>query len=108
MAFVAGLDDAKSLKETLLKLVGRDTALDDRTGILNKIFAVVPKLPPDSEASKTMNDYLVKLLYETLPHPPSSYVGEDRFRRADGGRNNVNMPDLGRAGTTYARNVQGS
>ncbi|KDN41575.1 hypothetical protein RSAG8_07376, partial [Rhizoctonia solani AG-8 WAC10335] len=107
MAFVAGLDDAKSLKETLLKLVGRDTALDDRTGILNKIFAVVPKLPPDSEASKTMNDYLVKLLYETLPHPPSSYVGEDRFRRADGGRNNVNMPDLGRAGTTYARNVQG-
>ncbi|CAE6450365.1 unnamed protein product [Rhizoctonia solani] len=107
MAFVAELDDAKSIKDTLFKLIGRDTAVDDRTGIFSKIFATVPKLPQDSEASKTMNDYIVKLLYETLPHPPTSYVGEDRFRRADGGRNNVNMPDLGRAGTSYARNVQG-
>ncbi|CUA69779.1 hypothetical protein RSOLAG22IIIB_08699 [Rhizoctonia solani] len=107
MAFVPVLDDAKSAKDTLVKMVGGDTAINDRTGIFNKIFAVVPKIPKDTDAAKSANDYLVKLLYETLPHPPTSHVGEDRFRSADGGRNNVNMPDLGRAGMTYARNVQG-
>ncbi|CAE6412423.1 unnamed protein product, partial [Rhizoctonia solani] len=107
MALVPVLDEAKATKDTLVKIAGRDTAVDDRTGIFSKIFATVPKLPAGSDLEKSMNDYLVKLLYETLPHPPSSYVGEDRFRRADGSRNNVNMPDLGRAGTTYARNVQG-
>ncbi|KAG8753435.1 hypothetical protein FRC11_007438 [Ceratobasidium sp. 423] len=107
MALVPVLDDAKSLKDTLAKMVGKDTAINDRTGIFTKIFATVPKIPAGSDLEQSMNDYLVKLLYETLPHPPSSYVGEDRFRRADGGRNNVNMPDLGRAGTAYARSVQG-
>ncbi|KAF8751809.1 heme peroxidase [Rhizoctonia solani] len=107
MAYLAPLEDAKTLKETMMKMVGGDTALDDRAGTMNKIFAVIPKLPQDSELSKTMNDYLITMLYNSLPHPPTSYVGEDRFRKADGSRNNVNMPDLGRAGTTYARNVQG-
>ncbi|KAF8666942.1 heme peroxidase [Rhizoctonia solani] len=107
MAYLAPLEDAKTLKETMMKMVGGDTALDDRAGTMNKIFAVIPKLPQDSELSKTMNDYLITMLYNSLPHPPTSYVGEDRFRKADGSRNNVIMPDLGRAGTTYARNVQG-
>ncbi|MCV2423659.1 hypothetical protein LNV47_24045 [Paucibacter sp. DJ4R-1] len=107
MAFVAGIDNAKSMKETLMALAGRDSAVDDRTGIFSKLFAAIPKLPEGSETAKTMNDYLVKTLYETLPHPPTSFVGEDRFRTADGSRNNVNVPDMGRAGTTYARNVQG-
>jgi hypothetical protein len=125
MAYLGPLEDIKELKETMTKMVGGDTALDgefyylsdcrleltlpclDRKGTMNKIFAVIPKIPQESEASKTMNDYLITMLYNSLPHPPSSYVGEDRFRKADGGRNNVNMPELGRAGTTYARNVQG-
>ncbi|CCO35792.1 Linoleate 10R-lipoxygenase [Rhizoctonia solani AG-1 IB] len=107
MAYLGPLEDIKELKETMTKMVGGDTALDDRKGTMNKIFAVIPKIPQDSEISKTMNDHLITMLYKSVPHPPTSYVGEDRFRKADGSRNNVNMPDLGRAGTTYARNVQG-
>ncbi|CAE6433839.1 unnamed protein product [Rhizoctonia solani] len=107
MAFVAGLDTAKSIKETMMAVAGRDSAVDDRTGIFSKLFTAAAKLPQGTETSKTVNDYLIKTLYETLPHPPTSFVGEDRFRTADGGRNNVNMPDLGRAGTSYARTVQG-
>ncbi|KAJ1305568.1 hypothetical protein OPQ81_000568 [Rhizoctonia solani] len=107
MAFVSAIDDAKATNETLVKMIGRDTAIDDRTGIFTQILSTIPKLPQDSELAKSLNDSVIKLLYETLPHPPTSYVGKDRFRQADGSRNNMNMPDLGRAGTTYARNVQG-
>lgn len=85
------------------------------------------------------------MLYETLPHPPASYVGTDvptaigstaasasnytavakengrsdapysppvvqrmpfEFRSADGSGNNPLAPDLGKAGTPYARTVQ--
>jgi linoleate 10R-lipoxygenase len=74
---------------------------------MTDIFSLIPKLPEDSETSKSLNDFLIKVLYESVPHPPTSYLGEDRFRRADGARTNVNIPDMGRAGTMYARNIQG-
>jgi linoleate 10R-lipoxygenase len=74
---------------------------------MNQVFDIIPKLPADSELSRSLNDFLIKVLYESVPHPPTSYLAEDRFRQADGGRNNVHLPDMGRAGTSYARNVQG-
>ena len=54
-----------------------------------------------------MNDKVIDMLYNTLVHPPASYLGPAHcFRQADGGGNNLQDPDLGRAGMPYARSVQ--
>jgi len=55
-----------------------------------------------------MNDTVINTLYNTVPHPPASYLSpEFSYRHADGGSNNIQAPDIGRAGTPYARSVQG-
>lgn len=47
-------------------------------------------------------------LYNDLPHPPATYIGDRYdFREADGSLNNVNLPHIGKAGHAYTRSVQG-
>ncbi|GAB1526582.1 hypothetical protein RhiTH_009750 [Rhizoctonia solani] len=53
-----------------------------------------------------LNNHAIRLLYETLPHPVETYIGE-RFRSADGSGNNIYAPSMGQAGSTYARTCQG-
>jgi linoleate 10R-lipoxygenase len=49
------------------------------------------------------------VVYNDLAHPPATYIGpEYQFRTADGSNNNPEAPDLGKAGTPYARSVQQS
>lgn len=45
-------------------------------------------------------------MYHDLAHPPSTFLGEYAFRTADGSNNNPDYPDMGKAGTPYARSVQ--
>ena len=46
-------------------------------------------------------------VYNDLAHPPATFIGpEFAFRTADGSNNNPDYPDLGKAGTPYARSVQ--
>lgn len=46
-------------------------------------------------------------MYNDLSHPPATFAGETHaFRTADGSNNNPDYPDLGKAGTPYARSVQ--
>jgi hypothetical protein len=48
-------------------------------------------------------------VYNDLAHPPAAYIGpEYQFRAADGSGNNPDAPNLGKAGTPYARSVQQS
>ena len=55
-----------------------------------------------------LNGYL-SAVYDDLPHPPATYLGKDyQWRAADGSNNNMDVPDLGKAGTPYARSVQQS
>ena len=91
-------------------------------------------IPEGTPESIALNNQVITLLYNTLPHPPVTYIGTDyppgsqgpvpsvpspglqgapasarlprTFRSADGSGNNVNMPNLGKAGTAYARSVQ--
>ncbi|TFK85570.1 heme peroxidase [Polyporus arcularius HHB13444] len=107
-------------------------ALDDRKKLFTKTLSLLCRLPQDSQQSKDLNDQVITLLYNTLPHPPSTYIGTDypagsstaspgapapqnasagprlpfTTRTADGSWNNVNMPNLGKARTPYARSVQ--
>ncbi|KAJ7803765.1 heme peroxidase [Mycena olivaceomarginata] len=55
-----------------------------------------------------MSGSAISLLYNTLPHPRAALLGPvHSFRQADGRGNNLQIPQLGQAGTPYARSVQG-
>lgn len=48
-------------------------------------------------------------MYNDLSHPQSTYIGNTyAWRSADGAYNNIAVPDMGKAGTPYARSVQQS
>ncbi|KAF4618581.1 hypothetical protein D9613_009684 [Agrocybe pediades] len=80
-------------------------AIDDRQGLA---FGILARLDPSLPIAKTLNDKVIETLYDTNPHPIASLVGDDyQFRKADGSNNNVEMPDVGKAGMPYARSVQG-
>ncbi|KAF7300907.1 Heme peroxidase [Mycena kentingensis (nom. inval.)] len=83
-------------------------AVDDRLGAFSAGLDLLYKLPADSDASKKLGDTAVGTFYNDLPHPSVSFLGPERsFRSSDGAGNNLHIPDLGRAGMPYARNVQG-
>ncbi|KAF4623505.1 hypothetical protein D9613_002388 [Agrocybe pediades] len=83
-------------------------AIDDRQGLFGKAFGILARLDPSLPVAKTLNDKVIETLYDTNPHPIASLVGDDyQFRKADGSNNNVEMPDIGKAGMPYARSVQG-
>lgn len=55
-----------------------------------------------------MGNSVIDMLYNTIPHPPASYLGpEYTFRKANGSGNNLEIPDLGKSCRPYARSVQG-
>lgn len=63
---------------------------------------------PKGAVADLLNQKVVTLLYRDLPHPPASYIGDTyAWRQPDGSHNNPAQPDLGKAGTPYARSVQG-
>lgn len=64
-------------------------------------------LPETSLNRMKLTAQQVDQLWNTLQHPPLSYVGNDfTFRRPDGSGNNVQYPHMGKAGTPYARTVK--
>jgi len=71
-------------------------------------LGILAKMDPDTDLAKKLNDTVIGTLYNTVPHPVASHIGpEHSFRHADGGLNNLQDHDIGRAGTPYARSVQG-
>ncbi|GAA6043896.1 hypothetical protein JCM8097_004294 [Rhodosporidiobolus ruineniae] len=80
-------------------------ALDDRKMLLENIIELLSTLPPDSPVGPTLQNTFIRLLWRDLPKPPTSFVGEAKFRSANGSGNSLFMPQLGAAGQPYARNV---
>ncbi|CAE7179209.1 unnamed protein product [Rhizoctonia solani] len=98
------LETASAAADALLN--AKTVGLDDRKYLLEYLFVALSRLPPGSVIQQKIQDAVITLLYSDLPHPPATNVHPDfRFREPDGGNNNPAMPDLGRAGTPYARSV---
>ncbi|KAG6917742.1 hypothetical protein DXG01_001280 [Tephrocybe rancida] len=103
-----GFKPEVSQVDAFLDTVRNPTAIDDRKGAFATGLGILARLDPQSDIAKTMNNGVIDTLYNTIPHPPAAYLGpEDTFRKADGGGNNLENPNIGRAGTPYARSVQG-
>jgi hypothetical protein len=94
--------------EAFLDTVDHPTAANDRLGFFADGLGILARLDPNSELEHNLNNTVIDTLYNTVPHPPASYLGPQySFRQADGGANNLLNHDIGRAGTPYSRSVQG-
>ncbi|KAH7928581.1 heme peroxidase [Leucogyrophana mollusca] len=97
---------AATLKAGINKLL-QPEAENDRLGAFEDLLSVMSMAPPGSKLGKDLAEQAVGVLYNAIPHPPQAYLGPKyAFRQADGGLNNLHIPDYGRAGTPYARSVQ--
>ncbi|GJJ13725.1 hypothetical protein Clacol_007981 [Clathrus columnatus] len=122
-----------SLLPAILDVLQNPNGIDDRKGPFTNALSIICQLPQDSALSK-LNDLAITLLYNTLQHPPATYIGTDSpfasqappsspssanqsspsfvprlpyaYRSADGSSNNPLYPGMGKAGTPYARSVQ--
>ncbi|ELU37245.1 linoleate diol synthase [Rhizoctonia solani AG-1 IA] len=91
---------------SVVDAIQNSKSLDDRKMLLEHALVFMSRLPRGSALAQKGQDAVISMLYKDLPHPPATYVGDAyRFRAADGGNNNLLIPDLGRAGTPYSRSV---
>jgi hypothetical protein len=94
---------------------------------MEKLIALTASLSPSSKSRKRLTHTIVRTLWDSLEHPPRSYLGEKfQYRMPDGSYNvrgycfiypslvgidsilmctpqNILVPHLGQAGTPYAR-----
>ena len=80
--------------------------IDDKQYQIEQILQLAASLPVNSKALNDLSGKLIGQLWENLQHPPLSYMGDNfKYRMADGSNNNIMYPQLGAAGSSYARTV---
>ncbi|ROV93831.1 hypothetical protein VMCG_08781 [Cytospora schulzeri] len=83
--------------------------IDDRKYLYEGIIQLAASLPNGSGLRGDLSGSFIKTLWNNLQHPPISYLGEGfKYRAADGSNNNIMYPQLGAAGSHYARSVVGT
>ncbi|GLB41915.1 putative animal haem peroxidase [Lyophyllum shimeji] len=83
-------------------------SIDDRKFLLEHALTFVARLEPGPLQAQIQNK-IVELLYNDLGHPPATSISNTyAWRTADGSYNNIDLPNMGKAGTPYARSVQQS
>lgn len=104
---LANLDfeDLGTVKDAITTLASGDP-LDDKELLLENAVSMLQGLPSNSGLESTVSGKFIGMLWHDLPHPPATLAGpETRYRTADGSNNNLWNPEMGKAGTPYARNV---
>lgn len=103
-----GVDNVKTLLEIQKdKMLGGYT--DDKTYLMEGLIRTAAALPDGSKIRDKLTDSFVTQLWNDLEHPPQSYLGSKyQYRSADGSNNSLIHPQLGAAGTPYARTVKPS
>lgn len=100
-----GVKNAKFAVEAVTTLASGEP-LDDKDLLLEKGVEMLQNMPPDSGLSAKVSDGFISMLWHDLPHPTPTHAGPSaRYRRHDGSGNNPHNPEMGKAGSPYARNV---
>ncbi|GAB1211644.1 hypothetical protein ATERTT37_000768 [Aspergillus terreus] len=100
-----GFKDFGTLKE-VIATKAKGEHVDDKTMVMERIIQLVSGLPANSKSRTELTHLFLDQLWESLPHPPLSYMGSDyAYRSADGSNNNPTLPWLGAANTPYARSI---
>ncbi|KAI5837020.1 heme peroxidase [Morchella snyderi] len=85
----------------------RGGPVDDKIMIMERVIQLTSRLPPTSKVRVSLTTQQVDQLWDSLQHPPLSYLGSEfHYRKPDGSNNNVMCPDLGKSGSPYARSVK--
>ena len=99
-----GFKDVKTLMEVMRAPAGG--LQDDKTYLMERVIQLVSGLPPKSKTRVDLTNSFIDELWNSLQHPPLSYLGDKfQYRTADGSYNNIHNPMLGAAHTPYARSV---
>ncbi|KAG9025874.1 hypothetical protein FS837_004792 [Tulasnella sp. UAMH 9824] len=104
--FPLSLQNVLSILDALItsKFAG---GIDDRLYLLEHALTFLSRYPPETVTSRELQDKVISLLWYDLAHPPASLVGSRyQFRSADGSGTSIWHPDMGQAGSAYARSVQ--
>jgi len=100
-----GIKNARFAVEAITTLASGEP-LDDKDLLLENGVQMLQGLPLDSGLSAKVSDGFIAMLWNDLPHPSLTHAGPSaRYRRHDGGGNNPHNPEMGKAGSPYARNV---
>lgn len=103
---VHGSFKEKKFMAQALTTLASGEPMNDKDLLLENGVAMLQSLPPTSGLSSAVSDGFIKMLYNDLPHPSTTIAGPTaKYRRHDGGNNNLWCPEMGKAGTPYARNV---
>ncbi|KPM39214.1 Psi-producing oxygenase A [Neonectria ditissima] len=95
-----------NLLASVKDVISKDGQIDDRKYLVENIIQVAASLPDGSKLRGDLNARFIDTLWRNLQHPPISYLGDEfRYRAADGSNNNITYPNLGAAGSHYARSV---
>ncbi|KAK1833462.1 linoleate diol synthase [Podospora conica] len=98
--------DLKTLKAVVVGKIKGEKIKDDKTMLMEQVIQLVSNLNSDSKLRASLTSTFLKELWESIDHPPLLYVGNKfEYRMADGSNNNPMFPQLGAAGSTYARSV---
>ncbi|KAH4056034.1 hypothetical protein HBH49_048320 [Parastagonospora nodorum] len=100
-----GIKNARFAVEAITTLASGEP-LDDKDNLLENGVQMLQGLPTNSGLSAKVSDGFIAMLWNDLPHPSPTTAGPTtRYRRHDGGGNNPHNPEMGKAGSPYARNV---
>lgn len=102
-----GFSGGKNL-ETLMDVIkGKGKPMNDRAMTMEKMIAITASLPRTSATRKKLTGVIIDGLWNSLQHPPLSYLGPKfQYRTPDGSYNNPLQPNLGKAGSPYAKTVK--
>ncbi|KAJ4297739.1 hypothetical protein N0V90_005634 [Kalmusia sp. IMI 367209] len=103
-----GVTDIKTLFEINAKKMSGEP-VDDKDYLMEGLIRTAAKLPDGSKNRDKLTGQFLTQLWNDLEHPPLSYLGSKyQYRSADGSFNSLIHPQLGAAGTPYARTVKPS
>ncbi|KUI59129.1 Linoleate 10R-lipoxygenase [Cytospora mali] len=102
-----GWKDVKTFVDIIKSKIHGNEPMDDKTMLMERIIQLVAGLPTKSRSRVLLTDQFINELWYSLDHPVLTYIGEQyMYRTADGSYNNPIFPQMGAAGTTYARSVR--
>ncbi len=80
---------------------------DDKKMLMEEVMQLVAALPDRSSNRVQLTGMFLDELWNSLQHPPLSYLGDKYlYRSADGSNNSYIFPMLGAANTPYARSIR--
>jgi cytochrome P450 len=100
-----GLRNARTVAQAITTLASGEP-IDDKKLLLEHGVSMLQSLPLNSGLSQTISNDFIGMLWNDLPHPQPTKTGPTvRYRQNDGSGNNPWIPEMGKAGSPYARSV---